>query len=251
MPESIQEQYGRWRLGDLLLQHPGLGIVPSSDNGLVLAGELNFILRGPAHAPIEDTYAVEMQVPSSFPRRLPGVKETGGRIPEDFHKLEGNLLCLAAPTELRLRLTASPTLPTFVNRFVIPYLFGYSYFARHGVMPFGELDHGARGIRQHLAELFSAPSSTGVERFMLLASLKKRVANKRACPCGSGRRLGRCHNRSVNRVRARFGPAWCRDEYARITRRLGNMNSPTTSSRMSETATEAQRKRRPALTRFL
>ena len=37
---------------------------------------------------------------------------------------------------------------------VILYLYGYSHFERYGVMPFGELKHGAEGLREDLASLF-------------------------------------------------------------------------------------------------
>lgn len=220
MIDSVRERYGRWRLEELLLRHPGLRIVPTGDDGVVLAGDLTFRLQGPAHDPIEDTYEVKIRVPSDFPAEVPMVRETAGRIPEGFHKLEGNFLCLAAPTELRLRLNRSPTLPAFVEELVIPYLFGYSYFAKHGVMPHGELDHGSRGLLQHLAELFGTATILGVERFLLLASMRRRAANKRPCPCGSGRRLGRCHNRRVNELRNRLGRRWFRDEYVRVTDHL-------------------------------
>ena len=41
--------------------------------------------------------------------------------------------------------------------------------------------------------------------YCMLAAMKRRLANKRPCPCGSGRRLGRCHNRRVNTLRNQVG----------------------------------------------
>jgi hypothetical protein len=214
--ESIRERYGRWRLEELLLRHPDLRIVPSGGDVLTLSGDIGFRLQGPRHGPIEDSYAVELRVPPTFPRALPTVRETGGRIPATFHKLEAGLLCLGAPTAIRLNLTLSPTLPAFVDELVVPYLFGYSYFEKHGVMPFGELAHGDKGIVEYLSELFGAATTIGAREFLRLASMKRRDANKQPCPCRSGRRLGKCHNRRVNNLRDRLGRRWFRDEYARI-----------------------------------
>jgi hypothetical protein len=45
-------------------------------------------------------------------------------------------------------------------------------------------------------------------RFVRLLTMKKRTANKLPCPCGSGDRLGRCHNRIINRVRSKLGRGW-------------------------------------------
>ena len=84
-------------------------------------------------------------------------------------------------------------------------------------MPFGELAHGVQGIREYLAELFGSKSSQNAHEFIYLASLQKRRANKLPCPCGSGRRLGRCHHLRVNSLRAQFGRLWFRDEYKRVS----------------------------------
>lgn len=213
MRESIRERYGRWRLDELLLRYSGLRIRPSHDDELRLAGSLSFRVQGPSGEPIEDTYRVDMRVPSGFPVALPSAWETGGRIPPAHHKLDDGSLCLGAPTELRLKLALSPTLFTLVEGFVIPYLFGYSYLLQHGTMPYDELDHGPNGLRQHFAELFGVASRSAADEFVRLASLRKRRANKEPCPCGSGRRLGRCHHRRVNLLRDRLGRAWFREQY--------------------------------------
>jgi hypothetical protein len=200
MAESLQERYERLQVTWVLEQHRGLRIAATDGHDLTLRGSLAFRVTGPDGEMIDDAYDVEICVPLHFPRLLPRVKETGGRIPRHYHKLEGNLLCLGAPTALRMEFTLSPTLPTIVNRFVIAYLYGYSYYTRHGRTPFGELAHGDEGIRQNLVEIFAARTATQPEEFLRLAGMKRREANKHPCACGSGRRLGRCHNRRVNQL---------------------------------------------------
>jgi hypothetical protein len=217
VPETIRERYSRWQLEQLLIQHPGLRIVPSSGDDLTVSGAIDFRLQGPHHEPIEDRYAVELKIPPSFPGELPVARETGGLIPSSFHKFKDGGLCLGAPTALRLRLAQSPTLLTYVDEFVVPYLFGYSYFVNHGVLPFGELAHGPKGILEYIAELFGATNIEQAYQFLHLASLKKRDANQHPCPCLSGRRLGRCHNHPVSDLRDRLGRRWFRAEYARVT----------------------------------
>ena len=76
--------------------------------------------------------------------------------------------------------------------------------------PFGDLAHGAEGIREDLRLLFGVDRESAVLPFVRLVAMRKRHANKRVCPCGSGRRLGRCHNRSVNQLRDRLGRYWFR-----------------------------------------
>jgi hypothetical protein len=217
---EYEERYERLGLAKLLYEQPGLRVAPTASEELVLRGDVSFEATGPDGTVIVDHYSVELIVPADLSRTLPTARETGGRIPDDFHKLSGGHLCLGAPTELRLRLTLEPTLDEFVNRIVIPYLYGHSYFERHGRMPFGELPHGKVGIRYYLCGLFRAPGSARPEEFVRLASMKRRQANKRPCPCASGKRLGKCHNRAVNRFRDKYGRRWCGREYHYVLRSL-------------------------------
>jgi len=115
-----------------------------------------------------------------------------------------------------LILTLSPTLLTVIEKLVIPYLFGFSFRTRHGSMPYGELAHGPKGIRQYIATLYGSRCAADVKEFLRLTSLRRRHANKWPCPCGSGRRLGRCHHHTVNGLRDCLGRAWFREEYARV-----------------------------------
>jgi hypothetical protein len=130
-----------------------------------------------------------------------------------------------------MKLTLSPTLLVFVERLVVPYLFGYSYYEKHGAMPFGELSHGRDGILECLADMFRSPSVPGADEFVRLASLKKREANKESCPCRSGRRVGRCHNRIVNDFRKRLGRSWFSEEYLQLLKALGSKAARRNGSR--------------------
>ena len=199
--ESVRERFVRWRLEDLLLKYPGLRLVPATRGWVKLAGVLAFAAEIPGRERIDDEYEVEFAVPETFPEGVPSVRETGQRIPSSFHKLRDGALCLGSPTRLRFILFESPSLLQFVERCVVPYLYGYSYFEMRGTLPFGELKHGAAGIRQDFASIFGIDQEVLVDGFVRLASMRKRHANRRPCPCGSRRRLGRCHHRRVNTLR--------------------------------------------------
>lgn len=216
MTGGVADRYRRWGVDVLLESHPDLRIIPTVDESLKVGGVLRFRVRGPRQQYIEDEYSVEMRFPAEFPAEFPSVFETGGRIPEDFHKLEDGSFCLAAPTAIKLGLNAGMTLAQFVEAFVVPYLFSFSSFERTGSMPYGELEHGKEGLRQHFATLFGVDDRVVALEFVRLTSLKKRRANKVACPCGSGRRLGRCHNRTVNGLREKLGRGWFAQCYAHL-----------------------------------
>ena len=208
-PGSPHEIPASWRLTDALLAYPALSIIPGGVADVVLAGEIAFAATGPRKVLIEDVYSLTIEIPRDFPARgLPRVLETGGRIPKDYHQLEDGSLCLGSSTRLRLLACQDPTVGGFIERAVVPYLYGRSYFERFGQMPFGELAHGRRGVEQDLRALFLMPPAAGVDAILEVAALRRRTANKRPCPCSSGRRLGRCHHVTVNRMRAILGRSW-------------------------------------------
>lgn len=206
--ECLQDRLARWRVDELLVKYPDLRLLNTRNGGVEIAGMLSFNASMPGRTAIQDNYEVQLSVPEAFPRTIPTVWETGGRIPHDFHKLANRGLCLGSPTRLLLALRCHPSLLGFVETCLIPYLYGRSHFERHGSMPFGELDHGLDGISQDLALLFGTTRTDRVAEFARLAAMKKRHANKKSCPCESRKRLGRCHHGRVNKLREELGRAW-------------------------------------------
>lgn len=217
MANSTQEKFKQWEISELLRTFPGLSLRPVVNGQIKLTGTLSFSADAKGLERIDDAYEVEIAVPPNFPRELPLVKETAGRIPRDFHTNPDGSLCLGSPIRQYLELAKTPTLPGFVKTCFIPYLYGFSYKEKYGRLPFEELDHGMKGIRKDLAILFGIDDEKAVEEMVRLAGMKKRDANKRRCPCGSGRRLGKCHNRPVNRLRSQLGRPRLRDHYRWLT----------------------------------
>jgi hypothetical protein len=164
----------------------------------------------PGRARISDSYEVELRIPEAFPRRIPGIFETGGRIPLSYHHLQDGSLCLGSETRLRFMLSGGLSLFTFVDRCVIPYLYRFSHLKTYGEAPFEDLAHGVDGIKEDLRLLLGLGTQADVSAFVRLVAMKKRLANKERCPCGSGGRVGRCHHLSINILRERLGRHWFR-----------------------------------------
>ncbi len=174
----------------MLRDQPGLRVLPVVDSTLRLTGTFTFSADSPSSERINDSYEIQITIPGGFPAELPAVQETAGRIPKTFHTNPDGTLCLGSPTRLRLTIAASPTLPTFAEHCLVPYLYGFSLREKYGKLPFGELSHGFRGICQDYADIFRVKSESAAMEMVRLTSLKKRVANKHLCPCGSTRRTG-------------------------------------------------------------
>ncbi|PYP90132.1 MAG: hypothetical protein DMG65_12290 [Candidatus Angelobacter sp. Gp1-AA117] len=207
MQKTLSERHKQWELSELLVKYPGLRLHPSKGLDVIVQGILEFSATQKGGEQIDDEYSLRIQIPDRYPRLLPSIWEVNKRIPPKFHKLDDGSLCLGSETRLRLMLLRSPSILSFVDMCVVPYLYGHSFFEEHGRMPFGELSHGKKGVIEDLAELFGVDERI-VLGFVAVAAMKKNVANKRSCPCGSGLRLGSCHRKRVNTLRKQLGRRW-------------------------------------------
>ncbi len=197
-----------WGTEELLRKYPELRLHPTLNGNTTIAGRLEFSAQTRGQKLISDQYEISISVPPTYPRTAPLVRETAARIPRDFHKLDSGHLCLGSPTRLRLILAETPSLLSFVERCVVPYLYGYSIFEGGGALPFGELSHGSRGLRDDLAAMLGIDDDRALLGFVRLLALKERLANKLPCACESGLRLGRCHHRKLNLLRDKLGRRW-------------------------------------------
>ncbi len=202
-----------WRLGEALARHPGLTVVPSRSADLLIEGEIQCLAIGRDDVVINERYTVTIEVPPDFPRALPRVVETAGRVPRSFHRNPDDSLCLGSPIGQLLAIEDERTIGGFLDRVLVPYFYSHAYHERFGRTPYGELAHGAAGLEDDVRRLFLLPSDTDAQEFLRLASMKRRHANKRRCPCQSGRRLGQCHRGAVHHARQRLGRSTCSEQH--------------------------------------
>lgn len=181
-------------------------IRPGSRPGLVIGGKFWFSAKAPGRETIMDSFELVLEIPEAFPKAVPRVRESGYRIPRiaAFHVNGDGSLCLGSRLRLLLKLAEHPSLPGFAAECLVPYLYAISHKLKYGgKLPFGELDHGTPGELADYADLFSLASPEAARRAWVLLHMKKRLANKRPCPCDCGGRLGRCEfNRTVRKFRS-------------------------------------------------
>src|SRR5213594_728818 len=138
-------------LREFLRSYPKMAIRPSKDGNLRLKGSFDFAAHHAREGDIQDSFALEIVVPSAFPKALPRVTESGGRIPRtgEYHvNTADNTLCLGSSLSLLLKLSKKPTIDGFAESCLVPYLFAISRKLKNGgPLPFGELAHGRKGLR--------------------------------------------------------------------------------------------------------
>jgi len=183
------------QMADVQAQHPALELVRTPAGEVLIRGEVGFCVDH-SGCTVADVYQLEIALPSAYPRVPPTVRETGGAIPDDYHRfLDGGRLCLGAPVEVRRAFAEHRTLLGFINRQVIPYLFSYSWFRSFGQLPYGELRHGIQGVLDYYAEHFEAGMLITLRLLKYLADFE--FPQDEQCPCGSHRALCLCHGRKV------------------------------------------------------
>ena len=184
---------------DVQAQHPNLELLLDPCGALRVCGEIGFTSTWDSRV-VDDTYLVEIPIPEDYPESPPAAFETGAKIAADFgHFMEDGSLCLGAPVGVRQEFQRHKTLVHFINKQIVPYLFTYSYKQRYGEAPFGELSHGAMGIREFYQDLFSVRDLVPV-----LALLKILADNNYrghlACACGGDLNLRRCHGKQLREL---------------------------------------------------
>ncbi len=180
----------------LLTAFPGLRRRPTGQcKAAVLSGRLRFEASAPDKPTIADEYRIRVEFSLDPTIALPKVFEDDKRIPvvAENHVNPSGDLCLGSPLKVMQVLGPKPTLIDFVEKCVVPFLYAASWRER-GLpgLPFDELAHGAQGLVHDYERLFSVVGASKVATTLQLLGKRKRVANKRPCPCSCGRRLARC-----------------------------------------------------------
>ncbi len=176
---------------ELVQTFPDLTLCQDAPGRWVIRGELSFSATFKA-VTITDAFSVLIILPDDYPDSPPAVQETGGRIPGNFHQYGDRKLCLGAPAEVVRRFKADPRLLAFVQTLVIEYLYGYAYFKKYATLPFGELSHGCKGIREYYQELFNT-DDVQVALALLKVLADGAYRGHHVCPCGSEQILRNCH----------------------------------------------------------
>lgn len=206
---------------DFIRNYPDMSYGPVKTEGFYIIGIFRFVAHYQGLPSIEDDYELEIIVPDNFPYSLPKVVEKGGKIPKnvEFHINLDNTLCVASPLRASIDLSTSPDLSAYAEKYLVPFLYAASYKLRFGGdFVFGELEHGETGIIKDYMDLLGVKEPRKILPTLEMLSIKKRVANKKKCPCGCSRRLGACEFRiKINELRNKAPRSYFKYYYDLLT----------------------------------
>ncbi|MCC6579432.1 MAG: hypothetical protein IT440_03265 [Phycisphaeraceae bacterium] len=208
MTENLRRQ-----IAELTEIHKELTAIVERDHETLLSGALPFEASADGLETITASFDIELTIPHDFPDTLPRVRETGGRIAGDYNHLNpSGTLCLAVPVEQRSIFFEQPTLLGFVNRLVIPYLYGYCFWKKHGRHPFDEAAHGYEGILRHYLDTLHLSSELAALSVICFL-LEHGYRGHHDCPCGSGFTVRKCHGQALLTLYRHHTPQTLRGDF--------------------------------------
>lgn len=171
------------------------------ENETILEGIISFDAIN-CDTRIRDSYNIEIVISNVYPKQLPVVREIGGRIKETYkHMYSDRSLCLATEGNMHIELQPHYDLLLFIDKFIVPYFFTYSYYEKYRVFPYGERSHGAEGILEYYMDYFGLEDIVAAYK-LLQYTCKNKYRGHDLCPCGSLSRIRNCHMESVRALKS-------------------------------------------------
>jgi hypothetical protein len=185
-----------------------------ADGSVIIEGKVYLHLSYGSHPTVNQTVKLRISIPQLYPRVPLVFEEIGGFIPKDgdHHVNPDGTLCLGSPFKVMKALSINSDINDFYNQFFIPYIYAVILKINDGIeFVFGELSHGDIGELEDLASVFNLDGTHKVLACLDALSMKKRIANKKLCPCGCGVRLRLCKMHiTLNEHRGVLSRKWYR-----------------------------------------
>ncbi|GFO82757.1 MAG: hypothetical protein A49_23840 [Methyloceanibacter sp.] len=178
-----------------------------------------------------DAYQIAIRLPPNFPRTLPEVRETRGRIPwhADYHVNADGTCCVLLPEDRGRCFPEGAPFKRYLDGPLHNFFLGQSLVALGERWPFGEWGHGKEGVCQFYRDLFKTDDPGTIVRF--LEVLTKRNAKPQwQCPCGSGKKIRKCCESKITEFRRLVPPAIAR----KSAEQLGLRSAPVASQAREE-----------------
>lgn len=181
---------------ELLDAHNGLKYATREDGCIVVTGPYALDASYDGVRLVED-FELELTIPSDYPKSLPSVRELSNIIDPSYeHLFVDHKFCLGVQGELLIAQQQNPSLIRFLDGPARSFLYSYLFYSRYGRYPFGDRDHGTKGILQFYSEFFNEPDLLKAWR-LLLAACTEEYRGHLPCPCGSGIAGRKCHGNAI------------------------------------------------------
>ncbi|HSV94736.1 MAG TPA: hypothetical protein VLH94_02020 [Spirochaetia bacterium] len=154
-----------------------------------------------------DQYTIEIELPKSYPKGIPVVREINNRIPKipDRHVYDKGGLCLFLLEEKWKYYKEGTSIVDFINGPISLYLLGQSFFEQKGVFPQGERSHGVKGIVELYTEILQTDDTEIIKTFVEYLC-EPITRGHWPCYCKSGKKIRNCHMNILAEYRNKIEP---------------------------------------------
>lgn len=197
---------------EVIARYPKL----QSYSGSVLEGHLDIHAEYNGFR-ITDSFLIRVTSSNLNSDKTPALREIGGRTEaiarkyqiedlRDLHRnFDGTACVCVRQMESRKFPSGSPLL-LFIENLVVPYLYGLSYYDKHGKWPWADYSHGALGLLEFYAEDEQQKTESDIHDVIMQVKrernwkeyhkqFRKPSADK-LCICGSRKSFHKCHGRA-------------------------------------------------------
>ncbi len=188
----------------LRTRYPSLHLFIESDGRAFVRG--TFPVRSP-EGRVLDRYEISIELLADYPRSLPIVRETGGRIPwkPDFHVNSDGTACVLLPDDRWRCFPEGAPFVKFLEGPVHDFFLGQSLVALGEDWPFGEWSHGSQGVIEYYQWLLGTKDIAVIVRFLRVLA-KLNFKDHWLCPCGSSKKIRRCCQIRLLELRRKIPP---------------------------------------------
>lgn len=164
---------------------------------------------------IKDRFKVRISKTNPTSDRVPALYEIGGRTDavaakwnltdmRDLHRNpDGESACVCVRQEEKDKFPPGSDLTFFIDGLARDYLYGLSFYDRHGRWPWGERSHGGVGLLEFYADDATPLTREAIEEIIPFwaketnwldyAKQIRRPRGHNPCLCGSGKPFRSCH----------------------------------------------------------
>lgn len=190
---------------ELLLSQPLLRLEEVAESAYLMRG----LFKVSDEKGVELTsFPLEIAVPRDFPKSPPYIREVGGRIPRhaDWHVYPNGRFCVELSTDFYLR--GPQTLREYMDGPLRSYLLAQLHFEVFKKWPRDDdRKHGSEGVAQLCQERLGTDDVALVTKMVSLIQ-QWRDPKRERCPCGSHRKIAKCHSDLFLKIRAWPPTGW-------------------------------------------
>ncbi|NJM78074.1 MAG: hypothetical protein HC852_22760 [Acaryochloridaceae cyanobacterium RU_4_10] len=148
---------------------------------------------------ILDVYSVSIILPNTYPSQLPVVYEVGGRLPRkpDHHINPDGSACVMIPDDRWRCFSIGAPFLDYLDGPLHNFFLSQTSFSETGTWPFGQWEHGVKGIYEYYQCLIGIKDNLTVCRFLQILA-KNNLKKHYDCPCASGKIIKHC---CLNKIR--------------------------------------------------